>query len=203
MRTFRLATYAGLALNLALPAAHADIINVGALAYDTFIPPGNGSPGVDAFDLANLTGAFGLPPDFPVVDDLTFQNAELLITSLNQPAQTIPLGDLGPGFLLDGSGNPVVQVPADQAFTSAEFMATLAPASFALSDGTTWTADSVSIDVLLLPASGPTLIADTDQIPIALSASPASTPEPASSALLLAAALGLVFWRRLERQSRQ
>ena len=49
-------------------SVRAETINLGALSYDTFIAASNGSPGIFAFDLANLTGADSLPPDFPVSD---------------------------------------------------------------------------------------------------------------------------------------
>lgn len=49
------------ALCLFSAMARADIIDLGTLSYDTFIPAGSGFPGVDAFDLSNLTGAFSLP----------------------------------------------------------------------------------------------------------------------------------------------
>ena len=69
-----------LGLCLLSSAAYADIVPVGVLSYDTFIPAGNGSPGVDAFDIANFTGAFNLAPDFPVTDSLTFKSAVLTLT---------------------------------------------------------------------------------------------------------------------------
>jgi len=179
--------------------AQADVF-VGALSYDTFIPAGNGSPGVDAFDLANLTGAYSLPPDFPVSDSLTFGSASLTLTLSDLSQDVIPLGDIGPGFLLDQNGNPIVQVPGDDVFNSAEFTATLSPLMFALSDGTSFTAGLSSIDVLLLPSSGQTLTVDVDQTTIgATGTSPTITPEPASSNLLLLVLLGLL-WGRYRKQ---
>ena len=111
----------------------------------------------------------------------------------------IDLGDIGPGFLLDTFGNPVVQVPADESFVSAELMATLSPTTFMLFDGTGFMADSPSLDVLLSPSSGPTLTVDVDQTTINVTGSPvtsppASVPEPAS-VLLLAGAVLLIAWR--------
>src|SRR5579863_7126766 len=116
--------------------AQASTVSVGALSYDTFIPAGGGSPGADAFNLANLTGAFSLPTDFPVTDSLTFGSAVLTLTLSDLSQDVIALGDIGPGFLLDGSGNPIVQVPGDDVFDSAEFTVTLSPLTFALFDGT-------------------------------------------------------------------
>lgn len=178
-------------------AAQATIINVGALSYDTFIPVGGGSPGVDAFDIANLTGAFNLPPDFPAADSLTFMGAVLTLTLSDATQQIFDLGDIVPGFLLDGGGNPVVQVPGDQTFTSAEFTATLSPTTFTLSDGTSFKADTATMDIFLLPSSGGTLTVDVDQTALGVSGSSVvSTPEPRTVGLALIGLLSCVlFWR--------
>jgi hypothetical protein len=183
----------GIALCLLATTARASIVNLGTLSYDTFIPPGPGSPGVDAFDLANLTGAFSLPPDFPVIDALTFQSAQLTLTLSDLSQLVFTLGDIGPGFLLDQGGNPVVQVPGGQSFNSAEFTATLSALHFALSDGTSFTAGSTSIDVLLLPSIGQTLTVDVDQTTIGVAGTVQTIPEPASRDLLLLALVWLVW----------
>jgi hypothetical protein len=189
-------------------SAFADVLNLGALSYDTFIPPGNGSPGIYTFDLANLTGAYNLPPDFPVADNLTFQGAVLTLTLEDLSQQVFDLGDVAPGFLVDGSGNPIVQVPGDEVFDSAEFTATLSEQTIGLYDGTSFVADSTALDVLLLPSSGPTLMVDVDQTTIGVSGTVQSTPEPASREMVLLALpflawnlrrkriLDLKLWRR-------
>jgi len=183
---------------LLTPAVRASTIAVGVLSFDTFIPPGgDGSPGVDAFDIVNLTGGFSLPPDFPVTDSLTFEDAILTLTLSDSSEEVFDLGDIGPGFLLDGSGNPVVQVSSDESFTSAELTATLSPTTFMLFDGSMFSADSSALDVLLLPSSGSTLTVDVDETTIDVSsAAAASTPEPARAALVLAGCFGLFFWSR-------
>jgi hypothetical protein len=166
--------------------AHASTVSLGALSYDTFIPPSTGSPGVDAFNVANLTGSFSLPADFPVIDDLTFQGTMLFLNPVGLAQEVFSLGDIGPGFLQDSGGNPVVQVPSTLVFTSAELKATLSAAMFTLADGTSFAPASTSIDVLLLPSSGSSLTADVDQITLDVSSAPVSTtPEPASGCLTL------------------
>jgi hypothetical protein len=141
---------------------------------------------VDAFDLYNLTGDFSLPPDFPVTDGLTFGEATLTLTLSDLSQDVFNLGDIGPGFLLDDNGNPIVQLPGDEVIDSAEFKATLSPITFALSDGTEFTTDSSSIDVLLLPSIGSTLTVDVDQALIGVTETvPTGTPEPASGDLVL------------------
>lgn len=174
------------ALCLALTVAKADVF-VGVFSYDTFIPAGDGAPGVDAFNVANFTGSFGLPPDFPAADDLIFQSASINLFQGSTLWNTFTLGDIGPGFALDGFGNPLLQVPDDVAFTSAEFIATLSPLTFTLADGNLFTVSSGSIDTLLLPSSDSDLTVDVDNVLISVPGTEhvASTPEPASVVLLL------------------
>ena len=179
-------------------AAQADIVPVGILSYDTFIPGAPGTPGVDAFDIANLTGPDNFPPDFPASDPLTFQSAVLTLTLSDMSQQILILGDIEPGLLLDAFGNPVVQVPDNASFVSAELKATLSPTTFMLSDGTSFAASSSSLDVLLTPSSGQTLVADTDITTINVYGSPVTAPAPVpepSSVLLLAGALLLIAWK--------
>ena len=182
----------GLALLCGGPMLRASTIYAGGLSYDTFIPAGGGSPGVDAFDVANLTGDFSLPPDFPIVDGLTFQSAMLILTLSDFSQQMFDLGDIGPGFLLDGVGSPVVQVAGDQAFQSAEFVATLSPSVFMLADGSIVMVPSTALNVFLLPFSGHTLVVDVDQ---ALIPASSSIPEPASAVTVLIGLAWLLFWR--------
>src|SRR5579864_9290527 len=87
-------------------AARADVVNLGVLSYDTFIPAGNGSPGVVALDISNLTSPFSLPPVFPVTDAISFTSAQLILnldasSPDNSLSGDLSLGDIGPGFLLD------------------------------------------------------------------------------------------------------
>jgi hypothetical protein len=179
VRPRRLAAWLGAVAVWCGVCTHADasVVSLGALSYDTFIAASGGSPGVDAFDLANLTGNFGLPPDFPVVDNLIFLSASLKLNPIGQTTELFTLGDVAPGFLLDSSGNPVVQALSTQAFASAEFTATLSSQTFALGDGTTFAAGSPLIDILLLPSQGSSLTVDVDQTAIDVSS---AVPEPKS-----------------------
>lgn len=173
------------------PPAFADTVLVGSFSYDTFIPTTNGSRGVNAFDLANLTGAFSLPPDFPVTDSVTWLNAVLTVTLSDSSHQVFSLADFAPGFLLDSNGSPVVQVPSDESFAAAELTATMSPTTFVLSDGSRFTAGSAAIDVTLLPSSGNILVQDVDQTAISISG-PTAVSEPASIWMMLTC-LGLVY----------
>jgi hypothetical protein len=185
-----------MALALLSADAMATTILIGTLSYDTFIPGNAASPGINAFDISNLTGSFDLPPDFPVSDILAFQSATLTVTFSDLSQEVFALGTVNSGFLLDASGNPVIQVPGNQTFASAEFTAALSLPTFALADGTIVDASSTSIDAVLLPSAGATLVADTDQTTIGVSAVPATTPEPASLDLVLLAGVFLALHLR-------
>jgi hypothetical protein len=195
MKLLRTALFLSLGCLLLNHAAPAATIFLGALSYDTFLAAAPDSPGVNAFNVANLTGGFSLPSDFPVADDLTFGSAVLTLTLADASQQVFQLGDIGPGFLLDGNGNPVVQVPDSEDFTLAEFTATLSPTTFTLFDTTSFTSSTASIDVLLTPSSGQTLQADADFTTIDATSADVATPEP-SSLLLLAGGLAALSRRK-------
>jgi hypothetical protein len=79
---------------------------------------------------------------------------------------------------LDGFGNLVVEVPDNEVFTSAELTATLSATTFARAGGGVFTASSTAIDTLLLPSSGPNLIAGADLALIEASGSISTPPVP-------------------------
>jgi hypothetical protein len=171
----------------------ADIVDLGYVSFDNLIPAGSGSPGVNGFTIANLTGdpASGgndLPPGFAAFTPVTFLNSSLEWFSDNS-SQTVSLGDLGPGFF-----NPLVLQFSDSAtFTSALFTATLDMTAFQLDPsvgGGIFMASSDQISVLLQPSSGNSLVASTDYTLIAVS----SVPEP-NSLFLLGSVLGFgLMW---------
>lgn len=152
-------------------------INIGLISFDVLIP-GGGTPGVNVFNVSNLTGGFALPPDFPALDPLVFLNSSLTLTDGGTPT-VISLGNLGPGAL-----DPTipVQFPDSALFSSAIFVATLSQTSFLLSDGTTFVAASSAITVELLPSFGPSLVPGADFALITVSPSP--VPEPGTLFLL-------------------
>jgi hypothetical protein len=204
-----------------LRSARADQVNLGTISFDILIPPPP-TPGTNGFDIFNFTGGSNnLLPDFPVADNLTFRASSLILTGTqpdpSNPGQTIPLsetvplGDIGPGALQDQFGFPPseLQFPDTFSFSQAELTATLSSTTFALADGGTlannssfpngsvFTADSSSIDVLFLPSNGnANLIAGTDNAVISVSGtvSAQAVPEPVSSSLLLLLLLGIGGW---------
>ena len=153
-------------------------IPIGVLSFDVFAPPANGSPGVTAFNISDFAGTFDLPPDFPASTALTLQNATLTANQSGGPSLVVPLGNIGPGPLLDPGGNPLpaLQFPDTINFTSAFFTATLSPTTFMLSSGNAFVAGP-AISVVLSPTSGSFLMAGVDNALImAQPASPVSEP---------------------------
>jgi hypothetical protein len=158
------------------------------LSFDVFIPASTTPPiqGTNAFDIFNFTGpTFGGILGEPFASDsLTLENASLTVTPASGAPQTFNLGNLGPGESLDANGNPLVQFPSMENFTSATFTATLSPTTFNLSDGSHFVAsDTLSAD--LVPSSGSFLQASVDSVVI--SAQP--VPEPSVLVLLTTSAL--------------
>lgn len=142
--------------------ALASVKAVGWVSFDNLIPSGL-SAGVNVFDISNFTGdpalgGFALPPDFPVISSLTFLSSSLTLDDGISPL-TISLGDLSPGPL-----NPTdpLQFPDTSTFLSATFIATLSQTTFLLSDGSSFTANSPTISLQLLPSSSPYLQAGID-----------------------------------------
>jgi len=193
-RNILFAVFLGLA---AMPAAKSEIV-VGVLSFDVFIPAGNNSPGISAFDIFNFTGpAYGPAAGSPyVADSLTLDNVVLTAFLSGGSWQTFDLGNIGPGELLDAGGNPVVQFPGSWQFTSATLTATLSETTVTLSDGSTFTA-SPSISVDLTPSSGGLLAAGLDFAPIYAEAATGAVPEPGT---LLSLPLGLLAMALLRRR---
>ena len=113
-------------LSLALGIARADNIAIGVLSFENLIPSST-TPGINFFDIFNLSGStFGPFAGSPYASDsLTFQSTTLTVNPDGGSPKALTLGDIGPGELLDTSGNPVIQFPTTDNFTSAILTATL------------------------------------------------------------------------------
>lgn len=169
----------GIFLAFTIPAiSFGSIAPAGVFSFDNLIPAMTSAPGVNVFDITNLTGdpdsgGYALPPDFPIFASLVFQNATLTLDT-GSSTLTIPLGDIGPGPLADTSP---VQFPDIMSFVSATFTATLSQTVLPLWDSSTFVANSPTVTVELLPSSGPFLQAGVDSAVIVLDN---SVPEPAT-----------------------
>ena len=183
---------------LLLPAAAgASTVDLGVFSFDNLIPD-SGTPGVNVFDIANLTGgAWSLPPDFPVVTDLTLQSATLTLDGSGGPMQ-ISLGDIAPGLFTPPAS---VQFADTTTFTGATLTASLSDPVLDLFDGSTFTSASVTVTATILPTLGDTLQAGTAFVVITAS-DESATPEPATAALLGVAMLALALCAKLFRQGR-
>jgi hypothetical protein len=86
------------------------------------------------------------------------------------------------------------------------FSATLSTTTIALSDGTTFLADSPTLTANLAPSSGASLVAGTDFVVLSITGTVSSVPEPASCELFLLGGLTLIpaaRWRRRARHRTQ
>ena len=186
-----------LVLYALLPAsAHANTITiaVGQISFDTFIPATPLVPGTAAFNLINFTGSS------PVTNSVLFNNASFLLTPASGVPLSVSLGSVGPGALLDPSGNPLfgLQFANTTIFSSATFSATLSQSTFLLSNGVTATLiGSPIISGIILPSSGTSLTPGADFAVLTVTASVPNTviPEPGTLVLLgtgLAAAWGSI-----------
>jgi hypothetical protein len=177
--------FAGMLSFFGMGVACGDTVNIGILSFDTLIPGAAGSAGLNDFGIGNLTGPlFLLPPDFPVLDLLTFTGVQVTLSDTSG-SQGFSLGDLGPGFYTPAS----LQFLDTSQFSSAIFQATLSRTSFLLSDGTIFLADSGLVTATLAPSAGPFLNPGQDFVVISTtgSISPVgAVPEPRHGVYLLA-----------------
>jgi hypothetical protein len=167
-------------------------VSIGVLSFNTLIPSAPGLPGVDDFEIDNLTASFALPPDFPVSNSLILDNTTFSITFGDGTQQSFNLGNLSPG-----SYTPTpLQFSASSTISSAILSATLNQTSIQLNNGTSYQIPAASIMVSLTDQSG-SLVPDTDFALINISGPTVSTvPEPATSFLFAIAALLVCSKRR-------
>jgi hypothetical protein len=159
-------------------------IPVGLLSFDEFIPASGSAAGINSFDIFDFTGpSYGptVGPPF-ASESLTFEGVKLTVSFSGGSSQSFDLGDIGPGELLDSSGNPIIQFPSTDDFSSAILTATLSPTTFTLSNETKFIG-SGPISVDLRPSSGSTLSAGRDFATID-SEETQVTPVPESSTLV-------------------
>jgi len=190
-------------LVVASPSAAAPI---GFIAFDA----GQGPTGdQNAFSVTNLSGGFALFPEFQIIDPISFTNWSLtlsdgttLVDSTSEVSPGVPLGAIGPGAFLDTGGLPFANLlfPSTTQFQSLTFTALLSDTTFSVMDElgviTTYLATSATISATLLPLAGGFLSGgETALLDIDVKA----VPEPATWALVVAAAIALWRWSRRSR----
>lgn len=169
------------AIFLATWAAQLPAAPVGLFSYDQL------SSNVMVFSVFNLTGAFSLPPDFPVESDLPFTSVTLDVTYASGTQET---------RMLSSSLDPGIYSPADfefGAFTQI-ISATLSGifgASTIRVGGSVQPLLETDFLVTLNAAPGSTLQAGDFANIIA---STQAIPEPATASLLICAAIILLTW---------
>ncbi len=184
---------------LILPAlAHADTVNVGYFSYDTLDAGPNGT---NVFNIFNFTGASALPPDFPVVDPLTFTSVMFTLTGPSAPlTEPIPLDDIPPGPFTPPD---TLKFPDTAEFLSAMLSFTLNQTSFLLADNTTFVADSAQAAALLLPSPGNASLMPGDLQLLEVTGhfvDNTAVPEPASFPIALIAFAAVLCRMRSKRR---
>jgi hypothetical protein len=168
--------------------ATATPISIGTLAFDELIPGATSVFSITNFTGDPSSGGFALPPDFPSLTPVTLTNASLRIVADGGVETVLDLGDIGPGPLLSGTGDPllVLQFPLSAALLSARFTATIAAGSLALAGGDTFDPSTLSIFAELLPGLDPFLVPGAALTTIDVDGTRvAAIPEPMTATLLL------------------
>ncbi len=196
----RLACQLLIALLASAAVGYASTANIGVISFDVLISGTPGAPGVNAFDISDLTGdpgagGFALPPDFPVFTSLTFTLTGLALVG-SGGTQNISLGSIVPGTL---SPPPSLQFPDTTTFSSSTLVFTLSQTNLALSGGGTFAAASSQVTALLLPSSGNSLVAGTDFALITVS-TVSPVPEPGSFTFVFAGLAAVLGWRKQEQR---
>jgi hypothetical protein len=181
---------------LAPHTVSADTLDVGVFSFDVLNPGSSGSPGVNSFSIDNFTGPiFGLPPDFPSMDQLTFLGVSVTVNLTGGP-DVVPLGDLGPGQYSPASAS-LEFLDSDQV-SSASLDATLGPSQFALADGNTFDLSSQQLSATLLPSSGNALTPGVDFVLITASGTEVAVavPEPSYMPWFVIIVFSVAFAKR-------
>ena len=133
------------------------------------------------YDL-QFTGSNNLAPDFPIVDNVIFQNV-----TVTADGNAISVPAVGPGSVQPSALSFVESVQ----FPSATFSATVSDTDLNLSDGTILQLTSDVVTGTLVPSSGNGLAAGVDLVVLTVNGniSLASVPEPSSRSLSIAASM--------------
>jgi hypothetical protein len=171
-------------------------VTVGTFSFDQFLPAADTTPGVNAFDILNLTD-LGLDLDGSgvIAPALNFLNlAATFVDEGGTAGAPITLGDLAANSLLaDSTGVSPLLFADTQFFASAVLTGMIEGFTAQLADGSVFTAALSPFTVTILPLSGTTLAAGVDLASITITgdvSTPTSeVPEPGTLLLL---AMGIV-----------
>lgn len=126
-----------------IPAAAAPI-NLGLFSFDVLIPGSAGVPGTNVLNIFNLTGpSFFLPPDFPVLSEVSILNAIVSLEANSNPI-AVSLGDLPPGPY---SPTARLEFPETSFIGNVLLTGRLSSSTWTLASGDRFVADSTDVSV--------------------------------------------------------
>jgi hypothetical protein len=180
-------------------------VTVGTFSFDEFIPAADTTPGVDAFNVVNLTDlGLDLDGNGVVAPALSFLNLVATLIDASGSTQTT-LGNLAANsVLVDATGASPLLFPDTQLFTSAVLAGTIEGFTAQLADGSVFTAALSPFTVTLLPSNGSSLVAGTDFASITITgdvSSPAPVPEPSTLILFTAGSAAALFRKSRSRRN--
>jgi hypothetical protein len=170
-----------------LPAAS---INFGLASFDVLIPEDGPQLGINVLNFQNFTGAFALPPDFPVLTPVSLTDFTVTIDSPGG-TQLLSLGTLAPGAFPSGAS---LQFASNFLIHSITLSGNLDPTLLILSGGGSAQVATL-VTYILSPSAGPTLQAGVDLGVVTLE-TVSDIPEPASFLLCLGAITASIIRRR-------
>jgi PEP-CTERM motif len=169
--------------------AFADSVPIGQISFDVTIPAEVGLPGVNSFDLTNLTGGSITAPSPGVVDLITLSGQLTLVESVGG-AQTISFTSVGLGV------TDLFDVPSDVQIVSATLTGTLDQTLVTLNGGTSPVTLSTSFLVTDPFNGGIALTACDGTNTCSQGVLSASVPEPGILLLLASGITALLLLRR-------
>lgn len=182
-------------------------VTVGAFTFDEFIPAADTTPGVDAFNITNLTDlGIDLDGNGIVAPALNFLDLVATLVDAAGASSSTLLGSLAANSVLaDGTGVSPLLFPDTQLFTSAVLTGSVEGFTAQLADGSVFTAALSPFTATLLPSNGTSLAAGADFALIAITgdvSQPAPVPEPGTLLLFATGSAAALCRKARRRKSR-